>query len=130
MTLVAIYEVEMVPVLRSRSQIRRRAVKTGKCEMEWYFDPNIGENGRCQPCGEICDPSWGTQDQCLANIDQCEGKIFLFYEKMRSVVCKTKGRFGIGTHAVSVVACKIIENLIRGVFSEQDQVLSHDSVIW
>jgi len=68
MTLVTIYEVEMVPVLRRQRQA------TGKCDMEWYFDPNLGENGRCQPCAEICNPNWGTEDQCLANIDQCRGK--------------------------------------------------------
>lgn len=89
MTLVAIYEVEMVPVVKSRSQ-HRRAVKARNCDMEWYFDPNIGENGRCQPCSEICDPSWGTEDQCRANFDQCERKIFLFYEKMNRLFVRPR----------------------------------------
>lgn len=72
-------------------QIRLRRILTSStnCEKGFYFDPVLEEKGRCQPCSEICGEGphqIGGEDACARHKDQCEGLLFLCFEKHHDLV--------------------------------------------
>lgn len=67
-----------------QTRLRRILASSTDCEKGFYFDPVLEEKGRCQPCSEICGEGphqIGGEDACARHKDQCEGLLFLCFEK-------------------------------------------------
>lgn len=60
--------------LMKRIRLRRVLMLYSKCDKGFYFDPNLEEKGRCQPCSEICGHQnpIGDDGECDRHKDQCQ----------------------------------------------------------